>query len=160
MPLRDIVTARKQLPRIEFPFLLKNVNTRMIKLAFGIVVVLLGMEMLSRQHSKNRVRSSKILLAVIGIASGVLCGLFGVGALLAAYVSRVTDNSASFKANISNVFFIENTFRMILYGILQILTFETAGQAESAGFRPCKRCRSDLLEYKPMQEIAADIRKS
>ena len=37
--------------------------------------------------------------------------------------------------------------------------FETAGQAESAGFRPCKRCRSDLLEYKPMHEIAADIKK-
>ena len=106
-------------------FLLKNVDTRMIKLVFGIVVVLLGMEMLSRQYSKNKVHSSKILLAVVGIASGVLCGLFGVGALLAAYVSRVTDNSASFKANISIVFLIENTFRMILYSILQVLTFET-----------------------------------
>ena len=28
-----------------------------------------------------------------------------------------------------------------------------------AGFRPCKRCRSDLLEYQPMHEIADEIRQ-
>ena len=53
-------------------------------------------------------------MAIIGVASGVLCGLFGVGALLAAYVSRVTDDSQSFKANISAVFMIDNTFRIII----------------------------------------------
>ena len=31
--------------------------------------------------------------------------------------------------------------------------FETAAQAREAGFRPCKRCRSDLMEYQPMREI-------
>ena len=47
--------------------------------------------------------------------AGVLCGLFGVGALLAAYVSRVTDNGSGFKANISMVFLVESTFRIGLY---------------------------------------------
>lgn len=59
------------------------------------------------------------------MTAGVLCGLFGVGALLAAYVNRVTEDSGSFKANISAVFIVENTFRIILYSVLGLLTFDT-----------------------------------
>ena len=58
------------------------------------------------------------------LIAGVLCGLFGVGALLAAYVSRVTDNGSGFKANISMVFLVESTFRIGLYIALKILTME------------------------------------
>ena len=106
-------------------FMLKNVNTSIIKLIFGVVVIVLGLEMLLREYSKDSGKSSRILLAIIGVASGVLCGLFGVGALLAAYVSRVTDDSQSFKANISAVFIVDNTFRIILYSTLHILTLDT-----------------------------------
>ena len=106
-------------------FLLKNVEAGAIKLVFGVVVVALGAEMLSREYSKRRVRSSKLTLAIIGLAAGVLCGLFGVGALLAAYVSRATENDGSFKANISAVFIVDNTFRIILYSILGLLTLDT-----------------------------------
>lgn len=31
---------------------------------------------------------------------------------------------------------------------------ETQEEAEKAGFRPCKRCRPDLLDYAPMLELA------
>ena len=106
-------------------FMLKNVNTSIIKLIFGVVVIVLGLEMLLREYRKDSGKSSRILLAIIGVASGVLCGLFGVGALLAAYVSRVTDDSQSFKANISAVFIVDNTFRIILYSTLHILTLDT-----------------------------------
>ena len=106
-------------------FMLKNVNTSIIKLIFGVVVIVLGLEMLLREYSKDSGKSSRILLAIIGVASGVLCGLFGVGAVLAAYVSRVTDDSQSFKANISAVFIVDNTFRIILYSTLHILTLDT-----------------------------------
>ena len=51
--------------------------------------------------------------------------LFGVGALLAAYVSRVTEDGGSFKANISAVFIVDNTFRIVLYSALGLLTFDT-----------------------------------
>ena len=37
--------------------------------------------------------------------------------------------------------------------------FASGKEARAAGFRPCKRCRSDLLEYRPMGEIAASIRE-
>ncbi len=36
--------------------------------------------------------------------------------------------------------------------------FSSAKEARAAGFRPCKRCRSDLLEYRPMLEIAEEIK--
>ena len=105
--------------------MLKNVNARSIKLIFGFVVIALGVEMLAREYSKKPTRPSKVALGIIGITAGMLCGLFGVGALLAAYVSHVTDSDASFKANISAVFIVDNTFRIIFYRALGLLTLET-----------------------------------
>ena len=102
--------------------LLKNVDTRSIKLVFGFVVIALVLEMLARERFEKPVRSSGWVLAIIGFAAGVLSGLFGVGALLAAYVSRVTDDTESFKANISAVFITGNLFRIILYLALGLLT--------------------------------------
>lgn len=37
--------------------------------------------------------------------------------------------------------------------------FNTSNEAREAGFRPCKRCRSDLLNYEPMKEIAEKTKK-
>ena len=37
--------------------------------------------------------------------------------------------------------------------------FHSADEAMRAGFRPCKRCRSDLLSYRPMEEIARLVKK-
>ena len=113
IPLAVLVLAGS----IPGAFLLKNVDARAIKLVFGVVVVALGAEMLSREYSKKRVPSSRLVLAIIGVAAGVLCGLFGVGALLAAYVNRVTDEDSSF--------IVDNTFRIILYSALGLLTFDT-----------------------------------
>lgn len=36
--------------------------------------------------------------------------------------------------------------------------FRNAGEAIEAGFRPCKRCRSDLLTYHPMRDIAETLK--
>lgn len=121
LPLAALVLAGS----IPGAFLLKNVDVRVIKLVFGVVVVALGAEMISRAYSKKCVRSSKAVLAIIGVTAGVLSGLFGVGALLAAYVSRVTEDGCSFKANISAVFIVDNTFRLVLYSVLGLLTLDT-----------------------------------
>lgn len=37
--------------------------------------------------------------------------------------------------------------------------FCTAAEATAAGFRPCKRCRSDLLDYQPSKEIAENAKR-
>ena len=121
LPLATLVLAGS----IPGAFLLKNVDARAIKLVFGGVVAGLGAEMLLREYGKKQAKSSKWMLGMVGILAGVLCGLFGVGAFLAAYVSRVTDNGNSFKANISAVFIVENTFRLFLYSALHILKLST-----------------------------------
>lgn len=121
LPLAALVLAGS----IPGAFLLKNVDARAIKLVFGIVVTALGAEMLSREYSREKVKSSRLVLVIIGVAAGVLCGLFGVGALLAAYVNRVTEDGSAFKANISAVFIADNIFRLILYSALGLLTMDT-----------------------------------
>lgn len=110
-------------------FLLKNVDARYIKIVFGFVVILLGIEMFLREKKSGQMKESKLILGAIGILSGMLCGLFGVGALLAAYVGRVTKTSDEFKANISAVFIVENTFRIVLYSVLGIITLSNLKQA-------------------------------
>jgi AraC family transcriptional regulator of adaptative response / methylphosphotriester-DNA alkyltransferase methyltransferase len=39
-----------------------------------------------------------------------------------------------------------------------ILYFENLKQAEQAGYRPCKRCRPDILKYQPVREIAEKVK--
>lgn len=108
---------------------LKNADTSLIKLFFGAVIVLVGVEMLLREFLPRKMKQSKAVLSVIGLLSGLLCGLYGVGALLGAYISRVTEGSKSFQANICTVFLAENTFRIGLYIWSGLLTLEVARQA-------------------------------
>ncbi len=109
--------------------LLKNMDTQILKAVFGGVVVVIGIDMLLREYQSSKMKESKIILGLIGIISGLLCGLFGIGALMAAYVGRVTDTTSEFKANISAVFIVENTVRIVLYSILGVLTADTLKRA-------------------------------
>ncbi len=109
--------------------ILKAGNVVLIKALFGFVVTFVGVEMLIRERIAAKRDPNKYLLTLIGILSGILCGLFGIGAFLAAYTSRVTQSKEQFRANTCMVFVVENTIRMILYsiiGILNITVFKTA----------------------------------
>lgn len=108
-------------------FLLKNVDARAVKVFFGVVIVLIALEMLFRKEGRSK--QSPWLMLAIGVLSGMLCGLFGVGALLGAYLTHVTDDSHAFKGNLCMVFFAENTFRLILYIASGIITADAALQA-------------------------------
>lgn len=145
LPLATLVVVGS-IPGILF---LKNADTRVIKVLFGFVIVLLGVEMLLREktmllgkrHSDEAVwqselpatarasSRSKAALTIIGILSGILCGLYGVGALLGAYVSRVAKDSHSFKGNLCVVFLVENTLRVLLYVTWGIITLDILKQA-------------------------------
>ena len=54
---------------------LKNADTSLIKLFFGAVIVLVGVEMLLREFMPRKMKQSKAVLSVIGLLSGLLCGL-------------------------------------------------------------------------------------
>lgn len=108
---------------------LKMGDTRLVKGFFGIVVMLVGGEMLLRDLKNRPGRGSPALLTAVGLASGVLCGLFGVGALLAAYVSRTSESQGAFRGTLCAVFVAENTFRLFLYSMTGILTASILTQA-------------------------------
>lgn len=126
LPLAGLVIAGS----IPGALLLRGMDSGPVKALFGAVILLIGLEMLLREsHPRPAGSSSRAVLAVIGVLSGVLCGLYGIGALLGAYVSRVTGDSHAFKANICVVFLVENTFRIILYTAWGILTPAAVRQA-------------------------------
>ena len=111
--------------------LLKNADTGDIKLVFGVVIVLLGFEMLLREKYKGGAKEPKGMLAPIGLLSGVLCGLYGGGALRGAYIGRVAKDASAFRANICVVFFVENTLRIVMYSAVGLLDGEMALMALS-----------------------------
>ena len=97
-------------------FILKNIDAGIIKVFFGIVVIVLGIQMFLQEYQHKTSNPSKATILIIGIFGGILCGLFGVG------VTRMTDTSSEFKGNISAVFSVENTTRLITYGLLGLFT--------------------------------------
>ncbi|MDD2972395.1 MAG: sulfite exporter TauE/SafE family protein [Lachnospiraceae bacterium] len=110
-------------------FFLKIGNPGFLKILFGFVVIGVGTEMLLRDRKKEQKKSSKMIMGMIGVLSGLLCGIFGVGALLAAYVGRTTQDNSSFKGNLCIVFLIENTFRIILYAVTGIIRADVVKNA-------------------------------
>ena len=115
LPLSALVLAGS----IPGALLLKHTDSRLIKIIFGSAVILIALEMLLRNYL--RLKECRLLLPVVGILSGLLCGLYGIGALLAAYVGRVTETGSGFKANLSAVFIVENTIRIFVYASLGLI---------------------------------------
>ncbi len=106
-------------------FLLKLGDDRLLKSIFGIIIICMAFEMLTRDSIKNKGdKNNPIFLAIIGVTSGILAGLYGIGALLVAYISRTTDNKNQFRGNICCVFLVDNIFRFFLYWFTDILNKE------------------------------------
>lgn len=103
-------------------FLLKTADAGIIKALFGAVIAAIGLEMLFSMHSAKPKKDSKLVLTAISVLSGLLCGLYGIGAMMGAYIGRVTKDSHEFKANICLVFTAENLFRIVMYSLLGIMT--------------------------------------
>ena len=117
------LTALMLAGNIPGALMLKNMDGRIVKVIFGAAIIFIALDMLLGQGRERR-EPKKWMTAAVGIAAGVLSGLFGVGALLAAYVSRVTDTGSEFKANVSAVFLAENVFRVFLYTMLGMITVD------------------------------------
>lgn len=103
--------------------LLKNTEVGALKIVFGVVLMLLAVEQLWRElRSQSGKALHPVLKFALCISAGVLCGMFGVGALVAAYFSRVTTDDATYKGTMSLVFAIECTFRLVAYSVAGLLT--------------------------------------
>ena len=111
-------------------FLLRVGSDWILKALLGVVVIGMAIEMWTRKPKKAlEKKNNPIFLIIIGVLSGILAGLYGIGALLVAYISRTTDSKSEFRANICCVFLVDNIFRFFLYlytGILNKSVVNTA----------------------------------
>lgn len=117
LPLLAAVVAGS-IPGVLF---LKNLDARLVKLLFGALIAFLGLQSFI-QPRRHPSRLPRPALYAVGALSGLLTGLYGVGALLAAYFSRVQTDTRAFKANMCVVFLAEDIFRLIAYLYMGILT--------------------------------------
>lgn len=110
-------------------FLLKMGDVKLLKLAFGGLIIALAIEMLLRDVTNRTRKGSPLVMTMVGILSGFTSGLFGIGALLSAYVSRTTDNQSAFRGTICAVFMINDIARMVVYAATGVLTYATLRQS-------------------------------
>lgn len=76
-----------------------------------------------------------MLQGAVALLSGITAGLFGVGALLAAYMSRTAKDPGEYRANLGFVFVAENVFRLVLYTVTGLITLPVL--VEAVKLLPC-----------------------
>ncbi len=125
MPLAGLILVGS----IPGMFFLRFGNTAIIKVILGVTVCGIGVEMFCREKNDKTVAANRYILFVIGLVAGFVSGLFGIGALLAAYMGRITKDNHSFRGNLRMVFLTDNIFRLVVYICLRIITFQVVKTA-------------------------------
>ena len=108
-------------------YLLKNTDSRSLKILFGFVIILLGADMLRRKTEGKA--PPMWLYLILTAVSGLISGLFGIGVLMAATMGRVIRDPEALKANLSAVFVADNAMQAILYIMHGLLTWPVAMRA-------------------------------
>lgn len=105
--------------------LLKTGNDLLLKSVLGLVIIALGIEMLYRKPvQQGSGKGNKVLLIIVGLASGVLAGMYGISAFLVAYISRTSEDRGQFRANLCSLFLVDNIFRLFWYSAAGLMTLE------------------------------------
>lgn len=101
--------------------LLKYATSWTLKVALGILIILLGIEMLTRSEEAS-MKPNPVLMAIMSFSSGVSSALFGINLIFLAYLERTTTDRDEFRGSICLVFLIESIFRLLVYGANGIMT--------------------------------------
>lgn len=95
-------------------FLLRYGSPAVLKLGLGVVIILSGIEMLTRESAKKR-KPNPVVRSAVSFLSGLTAGLFGINLLVLAYLHRVSENREGFRSNVCFVFLLECLFRVGVY---------------------------------------------
>jgi hypothetical protein len=101
--------------------LLKYASSWVLKVVLGALIILLGLEMLTRSEEASA-KPNNVFMAVMSFSSGVTSALFGINLLFLVYLERTTTDRDEFRGSICLVFLIESIFRMIVYAFNGIIT--------------------------------------
>ena len=95
----------------------------LLRALLGLVIVGMALQIAGekRREGTHQEKHKNLALILTGLFSGLLAGLFGIGALVAIYFSKRAENKQQLRSNTCFVFFVENIFRIILYFITGIL---------------------------------------
>lgn len=104
------LTALVILGNIPGVFLLKIAGANIIKVILGFVIIYLSVEMYLNENRKTKKKSSKLSFGIAGFLTGLVAGIYGVGALLGVYVNKITNDTTEFKANASVIYFVSGFF--------------------------------------------------
>jgi uncharacterized membrane protein YfcA len=99
-------------------FFLQVGGDKELKSILGMVLIVLAIEMYTRKNKSETAEtqdSKTAVVLLVGTISGVLMGMYGIGALLAAYISRYTNQRSNYRGNLCFVFLFDNIFRFIGY---------------------------------------------
>lgn len=105
-------------------FLLKLGNAAILKIAMGLLIAAIGVETWTRGRAHHSSQGNTATLIIIGLISGVLSGIFGIGALMVAYINRYSGSNSEFRGNTCFVFAADNVFRLILYIVTGVMTMD------------------------------------
>lgn len=101
--------------------LLKYSSSWTLKVALGALIILLGLEMLTRKDEATA-RPNAVFMAVMSFSSGVTAALFGINLLFLVYLERTTADRDEFRGSVCLVFLVESVFRLISYLANGIIT--------------------------------------
>lgn len=101
--------------------LLKYATSWVLKVVLGVLIILLGLEMLTRSEEATS-KPNNIFMAVMSFLSGVSSALFGINLLFLVYLERTTTDRDEFRGSICLVFLVESIFRLISYTLGGIIT--------------------------------------
>lgn len=126
---RDSIRPKKLLPIcfwmllgiIPGTLLLKYATSWVLKLVLGVLIVLLGAEMMTRSDEPSS-KPNPIFMAVMSFSSGMTSALFGINLLFLVYLERTSSDRDEFRGSICLVFLIESIFRLAVYGASDIIT--------------------------------------
>ncbi len=110
-------------------FIFTNTDTRILEGIFGIVVIVIALEMLLRKP-KERLPGQKVgwKLGILGVLSGFVCGFCGTGVLVGTYLSKVTADTKAFKANACVVFFLTDNIKLLMFLCLGVISMDMLWQ--------------------------------
>jgi hypothetical protein len=96
-----------------------------LKRVFGGLIILFALRMLIWNNEGARKQISRIWAPVSGFLGGCAGGMFGLnGPPMILYLTHQLKDKQVFRATLYAVFFVDSCYRLILYSLSRLITFE------------------------------------